>query len=85
VALKKYLTTHYPSALYRCACESGKFGYWIQRQLTGMGIDCLVINPADIPSTHKDEVYRNDSRDARSIAQALAAGQLKSIYVPVLE
>lgn len=84
-ALKKYLTSHYPSAHYRCAYESGKFGYWIQRQFSAMGIDCLVINPADIPSTQKNEVYKNDIRDARSIGEALVAGQLRSIYIPSLE
>jgi transposase len=30
-------------------------------------------------------VYKNDVRDARSIGQALSAGQLKSIYVPCRE
>jgi hypothetical protein len=34
------------------------------------------------PSTHKDEVYKNNCRDARGIGDALAKGQLKSIYVP---
>lgn len=85
IALKKFLESNYPNATCRCAYESGKFGYWIQRELATMGIDCLVINPADIPSTHKDEVYKNDSRDARGIGQALCAGQLKSIYVPSLQ
>ena len=81
-ALEHFLKTQFPSATYRCAYESGKFGYWIHRALTTKGIECLVINPADIPSTQKDEVYKNDSRDARGIGQALAAGQLKGIYVP---
>jgi transposase len=45
-------------------------------------MDCLVINPADIPSTNKDEVYKNDQRDARGIGHALANNQLKSIYIP---
>ena len=47
-----------------------------------MGIDCLVVNPADIPSTQKDNVYKTDARDARGIGQALSRGQLKSIFVP---
>ena len=84
-ALRQFLQDHYPGAHYRCAYESGKFGYWIYRALVQMGIDCLVINPADIPSTHKDEVYKNDSRDARGIGAALSAGQLKCIYVPSTE
>lgn len=81
-ALVHYLKNNYPGATYKCAYESGKFGYWINRQLSASGIECLVINPADIPSTHKDEVYKNDSRDSRGIGHALAAGQLRSIYVP---
>lgn len=79
-----YLESNYPGAVYRCAYESGKFGYWINRELSVRGIECLVINPADIPSTHKDEVYKNDCRDSRGIGQALVAGQLKTIYVPSL-
>jgi transposase len=84
-ALQKYLFTHYPSAHYRCAYESGKFGYWIQRAFAKAGIECLVVNPADIPSTYKDEIYKTDQRDARGIGQALALGQLRGIYVPSLE
>jgi transposase len=81
-ALHSYLTDNYPGASYRCAYECGKFGFWINRQFKDMNIDCLVLNPADIPSTHKDEVYKTDCRDARGIGHALAAGQLRSIYVP---
>lgn len=81
-ALYHYLHHSYPGAKYVCAYECGKFGYWIQRELQQLGVECLVINPADIPSTHKDEVYKTDSRDARGIGQALCSGQLKSIYVP---
>ena len=84
-ALKKYLVTHYPSARYRCAYESGKFGYWIQRQLTELGVECLVVNPADIPSTQKDEIYKTDQRDARGIGEALSAGRLRGIFVPPVE
>lgn len=84
-ALEHFLKVQFPSAIYRRAYESGKFGYWIYRALSAKGIECLVINPADIPSTQKDEVCKNDCRDARGIGQALAAGQLKGIYIPSLE
>ena len=80
--LYNYLTKQFPWASYQCAYESGKFGYWIQRQLSEFGISCLVVNPADIPSSHKDEVYKTDSRDSRGIGQALAKGQLRGIYIP---
>ena len=70
---------------YVCAYEGGKFGYWIQRQLTGKGVKCIVVNPADIPATHKDEVNKTDPRDARAIAMALQCGQLRGIYIPPLQ
>jgi transposase len=81
-ALHHYLTHTYPGASYVCAYESGKFGYWIQRQFQQAGITCLVLNPADIPSTHKDEVYKTDIRDARGIGHALVHQQVKGIYIP---
>jgi transposase len=81
-ALYKFLQTNYPGAEYQCAYEGGKFGYWIQRQLSSKGIKCIVVNPADIPATHKDEVSKTDVRDARGIAMALQCGQLRGIYIP---
>lgn len=81
-ALHHFLINNFPGAQYRCAYESGKFGFWIQRHFNQLGIQCLVVNPADIPSTHKDEVYKTDSRDARGIGQALSSHLLKSIFVP---
>lgn len=84
-ALYKFLNTHYPGASYMCAYEGGKFGYWIHRQLKSKGVDCIVVNPADIPSTHKDEVNKTDPRDARGIAMALQCGQLRGIYIPQVQ
>lgn len=52
-ALHHYLVHQYPQARYVCAYECGKFGYWIQRQFSNLGIECLVLNPADIPSSQK--------------------------------
>jgi transposase len=68
-----------------CAYEGGKFGYWIQRQLSSKGVQCIVVNPADIPATHKDEVSKTDVRDARGIAMALQCGQLRGINIPTVQ
>jgi len=84
-ALHSFLHTHYPGAHYVCAYEGGKFGYWIQRQLSSKGVSCIVVNPADIPATHKDEVSKTDPRDARAIAMALQCGQLRGIYIPAVQ
>lgn len=84
-ALSRFLQTNYPGADYVCAYESGKFGFWIQRQLTNKGVNCIVVNPADIPATHKDEVSKTDPRDARAIAMALRCGQLRGINIPTIQ
>ena len=81
----KFLQTNYPGADYVCAYEGGKFGYWIQRQLKSRGVECIVVNPADIPATHKDEVSKTDARDARAIAMSLQCGQLRGIYIPPVQ
>jgi transposase len=84
-ALYKFLQSNYPGADYVCAYEGGKFGYWIQRQLISRGVRCIVVNPADIPATHKDEVSKTDARDARGIGMSLQCGQLRGIYIPSVQ
>ena len=77
-----YLKHQYPGAQYKAAYEAGKFGFWIQRQLTKLGIECLIINPADIPRSQKDTLQKTDPRDARNLGLQLQSGVLKSIHIP---
>ena len=77
-----YLKEHFPGAKYKAAYEAGKFGFWIQRQLTSLGIECLVVNPADIAKSQKDTLQKTDPRDARNIAMRLQSGVLHSIHIP---
>lgn len=81
-ALKSYLDHHFPHAPVSCAYEASKFGFWIQRQLQGFGYRCLVVNPADIPTSHKEASEKTDPSDSRKIARALRAGLLSSIHIP---
>jgi transposase len=84
-ALKTYLDSHFPNASIKCAYEASKFGFWIQRELSSYGYECLVVNPADIPSTHKENVEKTDPVDSRKIGRALRAGQLTGIHIPKIE
>ena len=77
-----YLKEHFPGAKYKAAYEAGKFGFWIQRQLTALGIECLVVNPADIPKSQKDTLQKTDPRDARNLGLRLQSSVLKSIHIP---
>ena len=78
----QYLQQHYPGACYVAAYEAGKFGFWIQRQLKTYGIECLIVNPADIPKSQKDTLQKTDPRDARNLGLRLQSGVLKSIHIP---
>lgn len=80
--LEAYLRRHYPGATYQCAYEAGFCGFWIQKGLAARGIETLVVNPADIPTTDKERQQKDDVRDSRKIARSLRNGELECIHVP---
>jgi transposase len=81
--LHKHLTKNYPGAKYKVGYEAGFCGFGIQRQLSALGIECVLLNAADIPKGDKDRRQKNDKRDARSISQELSTKKdLRSLYVP---
>lgn len=81
-SLYQYLVKHFPGGNYHTAYEAGFCGYWIHNKLKSLGINSIVVNPADIPTTHKEKVQKDDQRDSRKIARELSKGGLKPIYVP---
>lgn len=83
--LYNHLVTNYPGATYFSAYEAGFSGFWIHHLLTGFGINSIVVNPADIPTTSKEKVQKEDARDSRKIARSLKNKELIPIYVPSLE
>jgi transposase len=80
--LHQFLVRNFPNANYHSAYEAGFCGYWIHNRLVALGIDSIVVNPADIPTTDKERVNKTDQRDSKKIAQSLRSGHLKGIYVP---
>jgi transposase len=81
-ALYHYLVNHFPGGVYHSAYEAGFCGYWIHNQLLSLGVKSIVVNPADIPTTNKEKVQKEDKRDSRKIARSLKGGELTAIYVP---
>jgi transposase len=79
--LVTHLRKNYPGASYRCAYEAGFGGFWIQKALASKGIDCIVVNPADIPTTNKEKEFKTDPRDCRKIAKSLRNNMLTPIYI----
>jgi transposase len=85
---------HTPAALQRLArklgqegvelrfCyEAGPCGYGIQRQLSALGHECIVVAPSLIPKRAGDRV-KTDRRDAASLAKLHRAGELTAVWVP---
>lgn len=83
--LYQYLKRNFPGGIYHSAYEAGFCGYWIHNKLLSLGINSIVVNPADIPTTNKERVQKEDKRDSRKIARSLRNGDLKAIYVPGLK
>jgi len=80
--LIRHLKKTYPGARHLVVYEAGFCGFGIQRSLKEEGIDCMVVNPADIPTSNKEKRRKHDKLDSRKIYKRLAAGDLEAIYVP---
>lgn len=61
--------------------EAGPTGYGLQRQLTRLGIQCIVVAPSLIPKRPGERV-KTDRRDAVRLAELLRAGELTPVWVP---
>ena len=83
--LYQYLKRNFPGGNYHSAYEAGFCGYWIHNKLISLGINSIVVNAADIPTTNKERVQKEDKRDSKKIAKSLRSGDLKAIYVPGLK
>jgi transposase len=65
----------------RFCYEAGPCGYGIQRQLSGLGHECVVVAPSLIPKRAGDRI-KTDRRDAASLARLDRAGELTAVWVP---
>lgn len=78
-----YLTKRYPGGTYYSVYEAGFCGFWIHRQLCELGIQNIVVNPADVPTRAKERTNKNDKADSRQLARELTnKDALVPIYVP---
>jgi transposase len=65
----------------RVCYEAGPCGYVIYRQLTQMGIKCVVAAPSLIPTKPGDRIKTN-KRDAKKLAKLLRNDDLTPVWVP---
>src|ERR1700733_12583320 len=79
--LINHLHKKYPGGNYHSAYEAGFSGTGIHEELCTGGIHNIIVNPADIPCTDKQNKNKTDVRDSRSIAFHLEKGNLHGIYI----
>ena len=65
----------------RFCYEAGPCGYGIQRQLTALKHDCMVVAPSLIPRRPGERI-KTDRRDAINVAKLHRAGELTPVWVP---
>lgn len=80
--LQKHLITHYPQGIYHSVYEAGYSGLWIDEKLRTLGIENIVVNPADVPTKAKEKLTKTDRVDSRKLARELENGILHGIYIP---
>ena len=80
--LSAYLKRHFPGATYYSVYEAGFCGFWIHDALIKEGINNIVVNAADIPTTNKEKTQKRDKIDCKKLARSLRNNQLRPIYVP---
>ncbi len=84
-ALHKFLDSNYPGANYHSVYEAGFSGFWIHEKLVKLGINNIVVNPADVPTMGKEKLRKTDAVDSGKLGRELRSGTLKGIYVPGVE
>ena len=80
--LYKHLVRKYPGAKYKVCYEAGFSGFGAQRWLAQQGVDCWVMNAADVATNNKERRQKNDKIDARKLCEHLQTKKAKSIYIP---
>jgi len=83
--LSDHLLRNYPRADYHVVYEAGFCGFGYQREFSDYGINCIVVNPADVPTTDKEKHRKSDTVDCRKLGKTLSEGTLKGIFIPGVE
>jgi transposase len=82
LTLFRNLTKRYPDGNYYSAYEAGFSGFWADRELRKLGINNIIVNPADVPTRSKERRRKTDRIDSAKLARELSVGNLEGIYVP---
>jgi len=82
VLLHKHLSKKYPGANYKVCYEAGFSGFSAHRTFSDLGVNCLVLNAADVATNHKERRQKNDKIDARKLCEYLQTKKVRGIHIP---
>lgn len=80
--LFKYMSKSFPGGTYKAVYEAGFSGFGACRRLKDLGIDCMVIHPADVPTNQKEKLQKTDPVDSRKLAKMLRSHNFEGINIP---
>lgn len=75
------LKKNYPDARYEAVYEAGFTGFSTYYHLKELGINCSIVNAADVPTTDEERRNKTDAVDSAKLARCLKNGELHPIYV----
>ena len=64
------------------AYESGYLGFAPQRELSGLGVACVVAAVSRVPRSAADLSSKNDRNDAARMAKAILSHDVTPVWVP---
>ena len=64
------------------AYESGYLGFAPQRELSALGVDCVVAAVSRVPRSAADLSSKNDRNDAARMAKAILSHDISPVWVP---
>lgn len=83
--LFEYVNNLFPNHLVYLTYEAGCCGFSAARYFANLAWDITIVNPADVPTMHKQNFQKTDKIDSRNLCKQLQMGNLKKIYIPTEE
>lgn len=80
--LASYLKKNFPGGNFHAVYEAGFSGFESCRRLNQLGVNCMVIHAADVPTTRKEKLQKTDKADSRKLARCLRSNEFEAIHIP---
>ena len=68
IELVRHLRKNYPLANYQVVYEAGFCGFSPQREFSKEEVSCIIVHPADLPTTDKEKQRKSDAVDCRRLS-----------------